>query len=155
LLPPIAVDCTRCAHQFLSRAQRHAVVRCPRCKHPVRVKRPGTAGQAGDGDDGVAYVYDSAGQLVPGSWSEDGRLLPARATPQLLPGPQAAHSPAAMTWAGALEALGWRLTPLGGGCEITISGAPCGEYATRHITGGWACDQHYFQLVARIIGKQL
>lgn len=41
-LPPVTVSCTasECGHQFLSRAERHAVVRCPRCKRPVRVKRP-------------------------------------------------------------------------------------------------------------------
>jgi hypothetical protein len=41
-LPPVAVSCTgqECGHQFLSRAARHAVVRCPRCKRNLRVKRP-------------------------------------------------------------------------------------------------------------------
>jgi hypothetical protein len=41
-LPPVTVSCTadECGHQFLSRAARHMVVRCPRCARPIRVKRP-------------------------------------------------------------------------------------------------------------------
>jgi DNA-directed RNA polymerase subunit RPC12/RpoP len=41
-LPPVTVSCTanECGHQFLSRAARHAVVRCPRCGRGIRVKRP-------------------------------------------------------------------------------------------------------------------
>ena len=158
LLPPTAVDCTRCAHQFLSRAQRHVVIRCPRCGHPVRVKRPGNApaaAQADEGDDGIAYVYDAAGQLVPGSWNQDGRLLPAQTAPQPATAPPAAHPPARMTWTRALSELGWRIAPLDGGCEITGGGQFCGEYATRHITGGWVCERHYLRLVAVIIGKPL
>jgi hypothetical protein len=39
-LPPLAVDCGRCDHQFLTRAGHHVTIRCPRCKLGIRVKRP-------------------------------------------------------------------------------------------------------------------
>ena len=42
-LPPFAVDCGRCYHQFLTRAGHHVTIRCPRCKVGIRVKRPALA----------------------------------------------------------------------------------------------------------------
>jgi hypothetical protein len=41
-LPPVTLSCTdeACGHQFLTRAARHTVLRCPQCRRAVRVKRP-------------------------------------------------------------------------------------------------------------------
>ena len=45
-LPPLAIDCGRCDHQFLTRAAHHVTIRCPRCKLGIRVKRTAPAALA-------------------------------------------------------------------------------------------------------------
>lgn len=51
-----------------------------------------------------------------------------------------------MTWAGAVAACGWRLSPVTGGCQVTETGRPCGAEVRHSITGGWVCARHHAAL---------
>ena len=79
----------------------------------------------------------------PGS---DGREMAPAAAPD--PG-----RPAGLTWAGALAAAGWRLSPSPGGCQVIgQDGQLCGAPgADRHVTArpvgdAWICGAHYEDL---------
>jgi hypothetical protein len=138
-LAPVAVDCTFCLTQFLSRARDRMPVHCPRCGHSVRVKRPGgptgpetwpqpTAEGDQDDDDGDTYIRDEHGRLVPAEWTADGDLIPAthtRQTPR--PAPAAFRSGPANP-AGELAARHYRVNPdtAHGGCQI-IETMPLGQ----------------------------
>lgn len=59
----------------------------------------------------------------------------------------APRSPA--TWADAIAACGWQLSPAASGCQIIdASGRLCGASSTRRITGGWTCPRHNEELSA-------
>lgn len=87
-LPPVAVSCTGggCGHQFLSRAERFTVVRCPRCKHPVRVKRPRPPGWQRKPRSSSPRPASPAKDVC----RENPRTVITHAAPVLLPGPVSA-----------------------------------------------------------------
>lgn len=166
-LPPVAVACTRCDHQFLSRARRHTPVHCPRCGHSVRVKRHGTAAgvQAADDGPGPAPASPAAASPAPAgpmlaaatalprglhrplpvaAVAVERLAPPAAARPGPVPAAAAARE---MTTAGALAALGWRISPRAGGCQIISGGRQCRSEAEYPIAGpdgreSWICGQH-------------
>jgi hypothetical protein len=76
---------------------------------------------------------------------------PAVSPPQLTIAP--ASGPGGLTWAGALAAQGWRLSPIVGGCQIIGHGGLCGQTTTQRIAGGWVCPQCYAALCAVITGS--
>ena len=64
------------------------------------------------------------------------------------PGPGGAGP---MTWAGAVAACGWSLSPAAGGCQIIDHGQVCGAGTAQYIAtvagpGGWVCTRHYAAL---------
>ena len=167
-LPPVTVDCTACGSQFLSRARRHARVRCPHCGHSVRVKRlPG---------DAQAAVPAAAPTQPRQPTQPPPMLLPAPSRPPALPmpprplGARPAARPGAparppeppppagpgrpdLTWADALAGLGWRLWPGTSTCQVQEGYLACLQRQARHITGGWVCGRHYAELAAYITGS--
>ena len=102
--------------------------------------------EAADYDDG-----ETDGDWEEADWSEDtpqaiapaARVVSGRAW--TLPGPAGA-----MTWAGALARLGWRIVPSVTGCQISEGAAPCGQWATRNADGAPMCHDHYQSLAAVI-----
>jgi hypothetical protein len=72
--------------------------------------------------------------------------------------PASAGVPArpALTWAGAMDALGLRLAGTVGGCQIISGGELCGaQDAVHHVTGrhvrdAWICGRHHGDLAAVI-----
>jgi hypothetical protein len=92
-------------------------------------------------DDGETYVYDERGQLVPGEWTPDGRLVPAQLSPERK--------------AAELAARGYRENPAApvGGCHITET-APvvqdCPLVAEADFAGLRVCGPHHHALTARI-----
>jgi len=85
-------------------------------------------------------------------WSEDTPLAiaaPGRPPSGLawtLPGPAGA-----MTWAGALARLGWRIVPSATGCQVSEGAAACNAWANRHAGGGRMCHDHYQGLASAIM----
>jgi hypothetical protein len=59
-----------------------------------------------------------------------------------------------MTWADALDRLGWRLIRLRDGCEVSEGGPACGADIRASIGDGWACQQHYAALAELITRSQ-
>jgi DNA-directed RNA polymerase subunit RPC12/RpoP len=166
-LPPVTVDCASCGNQWISRARRHTPVHCPRCGHSVRVKRPGTAAGVQAADDGPGPAPASPAPASPPAASP--RPAGATALPRALhrpllvpgvaverlaapaaarPGPVPAAAPGReTTTAGALAALGWRISPRAGGCQIISGGRQCRGEAEYPIAGpddreSWICGQH-------------
>jgi hypothetical protein len=105
-------------------------------------------GDQADDEGDETYIRDELGRLVPAEWTEDGRLVPI-ASLAAVKAPAAPPTPE-ITWEGALAALGWRLAPVTGGCQIRTPDRVCGAEITRRITGGWVCGQHYFALCSAI-----
>jgi len=73
------------------------------------------------------------------------------ATPASIAAQQHRAQPGPMTWADALAACGWRISPVIGGCQITDHGQLCGAGTAHHVAtatgaGGWVCSQHYAAL---------
>lgn len=98
-------------------------------------------GDAGDGYAG--YADDDEDQA-----DEPAAVL---ATPASITAQQHRAQPQRMTWAAAISACGWRLSPVTGGCQITGQhGQPCGRDTTRHIGDGWVCGTHHAELAAMI-----
>jgi hypothetical protein len=67
---------------------------------------------------------------------------------------EAAPAPSpALTWAAALDACGWRLSPVIGGCSVIDERGHCGAQPnTHHVVGrnethAWLCDQHFGHIV--------
>jgi len=166
-LAPVAVDCSWCRSQFLSRARHHTVVRCPRCKHAVRVKRPDRLGarparpraavlptvsvtvpdppiSADDeeDDDGETYVYDKSGRLVLAEWTADGRLVPAGrpATPVIDYRAELAARNWKLRHHGALTCYVIAMTPHG---WHWVPPEECPARAEHEIPGGAICSRHY------------
>ena len=154
-LPLVTVTCTSCEHQFLSRARRHSVVRCPRCKHGVRVKRPLPAAGSPPPAASTAPPAPAPARavsllrpvLVPHG-SMTGR--PAAPAAQPRPAPAAASRLPGMTWAEALAALGWQLHRDSDRCQIRERRLACPDQPSHVLTIGRVCDRHYDGLVATI-----
>lgn len=51
-----------------------------------------------------------------------------------------------MTWAEAIAAFGWRLSPVADGCQIINLGRVCGTWSEHHIGDGWVCGSHHAML---------
>jgi hypothetical protein len=51
-----------------------------------------------------------------------------------------------MTWAEAIDALGWRLVPVRGGCQLVADGCQCAGPPDRDIGTARVCGAHYGQL---------
>lgn len=158
-LGPVTVDCTRCGHQWPSRARRHVVIRCPDCGHGVRVKRdsagpssrgtshhqapgrraaaaepPPAAASEEDDDEGPTYIYDEHHRLVLAEWTEDGYLVAAQ--------PRMNH-------AAELAARGYVIgqdTPAGT-CPIAstqgINPGRCAGGAFREFGPHRVCERHH------------
>jgi hypothetical protein len=97
-----------------------------------------------DGDQADGLDYDDE--------DDDEYSAPAVvAIPASMAARQHPTQPQPMTWADALAACGWRLSPTIGGCQIVEHSALCGAGTAHHIAsvtgaGGWVCSQHYVTL---------
>jgi hypothetical protein len=64
---------------------------------------------------------------------------------------------APMTWADAFRALGWRLTPTTGGCQVVTEDGHCAadtvgwSVTDGRVDHGWVCRRHY-EALATVIG---
>jgi hypothetical protein len=149
-LPPVTVDCTACECQFVSRARRHQRVRCPRCGHSVRVKRADIPVDGERGGQAPGAVPDASAPRwapAPGTGRLDAlawlRPSAASAPAAIVAAPRGDRTaPAAaqpgMTWAAALAALGWRLAPVSGKCQVKERALVCDQESSRRITGALA-----------------
>lgn len=102
----------------------------------------GYAEDGGDDDDEYAEGDDS-----------DPPAAVVLATPASIAVQQHRAQPQPMTWAEALAACGWRMSPVvGGGCQVIEAGRTCGAEVRHCVTGGWACPGHY-DVLSRVITK--
>lgn len=101
----------------------------------------------------AAAYDDDDGQYDDDDYPDDEReTTPAAlATPASIAAQQHRAQPGPMTWADAVAACGWQLSPVIGGCQIVDHGQLCGAGTAHHIattTGisGWVCNQHHAAL---------
>lgn len=115
-----------------------ARIRPRRWWHP----RPAALATA-DYDDEDEYPdgYDNAED---GQDDEPAAVVPA--TPASIAAHQHRAQPRRMTWADAITASGWRLSPTVGGCQIIDEHGLCGADTMHHIGDGWLCSPHYTTL---------
>jgi hypothetical protein len=113
-----------------------------------------TAGYAEDDDDGQGDDDQDDDD-----WPDPdaARTAVALATPATIAGQQHRAQPQPTSWVEAIAALGWRLAFVQSwdGCQIIADGIRCtSQEAGHHVgsssptAGGWACEQHFQQIVA-------
>ena len=101
----------------------------------------------------VSPDYDDDDDLDDDDDEDQATGLPA-APPRLAIAAAPEPAPQPLTWTSAIASLGWQLEPgAEGRCELVIRSGHCAAAAARHITGGWACEQHYQQLASLITGR--
>lgn len=115
---------------------------------PAAIQAPAPRYAGEDDDDG--QDYEDQDDEDDEDQDEDEVPPAALATPASIAAQQHRAQPQPMTWARAITACGWRLSPVTGGCQIIEHAGLCGAALGGSITGGWVCAGHYAGLCAVI-----